>query len=411
MVTPVPVLPSVAFVPPTGAPPSTRPLRIGIFAPYDLARDGGVATHLRAQARALRNLGHEVSVYGPASSALNGGEIALSGSTVVTISGTASGLGLDPRSGGRVARLFASTPFDVLHVHEPLTPILPWFVLKHARAPIVGTFHVHREGGHSLYPIARPWLRPLMRRVDYRIAVSESARRTVAQHFPGEYDIVPNGLDVDAFSAPRPRPAAMAMGRRHVLYVGRLEPRKGVGHLIRAVASVQRSVADARLIVVGDGPDRGALNDLARSVGADVIFAGRVDDQELPAYYQASDVVCSPSLRGESFGIVLLEAMACGKPIVASRIAGYEALVGNAGGGPLVPPGDADAIADALVSLLGDEALRREFGGRGSAAVRAYDWSAIAGRLDAIYRRVLERCPTHVRHVSDTLRRRPSAET
>jgi phosphatidylinositol alpha-mannosyltransferase len=392
----MPVLPSLPFVLPTGASPSTRSLHIGIFAPYDLARDGGVATHLRAQARALRTLGHEVAVYGPASAALNGGEIALSGSTVITISGTESGLGLDPRSGGRVARLFASTPFDVLHVHEPLTPILPWFVLRHARAPIVGTFHVHREGGHSLYPIARPWLRSLMRRVDYRIAVSEAAQRTVAQHFPGDYDIVPNGLDVDAFGRPRPRPSSIATGLRHVLYVGRLEPRKGVGHLIRGIASVQRIISDVRLVVVGDGPDREPLIDLARSVGADVQFAGRVGDEELPAYYQASDVVCSPSLRGESFGIVLLEAMACGKPIVASRIAGYEALVGDAGCGPLVPPGDAGAIAKALVSLLGDEALQRKLGARGLATVRPYDWSAIAERLDGIYRGVIDRCPTRV---------------
>jgi phosphatidylinositol alpha-mannosyltransferase len=116
----------------------------------------------------------------------------------------------------------------------------------------------------------------------------------------------------------------------------------------------------------------------------------------LPAYYQASDVVCSPSLRGESFGIVLLEAMACGKPIVASRIAGYEALVGEAGCGPLVPPGDAGAIAEALVSLLGDEALRHALGARGVTSVQPFDWSAIGQRLEGIYRGLLERCPTRV---------------
>jgi phosphatidyl-myo-inositol alpha-mannosyltransferase len=384
----MPVLPSLAFLPPTGASPSSRPLRIGIFAPYDLARPGGVATHLRAQARALRHLGHEVTVYGPASSALIGGEIALSATTVVTISGTQSGLGLDPRSRGRVARLFASTPFDVLHVHEPLTPILPWFVLRHARAPVVGTFHVHREGGHALYPIARPWLRSLMRHVDYRIAVSEAARRTVSQHFPGEYDIVPNALDIDAFRTAQPRPSSIETGRLHALYVGRLEPRKGVGHLIRAIASVQRVVPGVRLVVVGDGPDRGRLTEHARSAGADVQFAGRIDDRELPAYYQACDVVCSPSLHGESFGIVLLEAMACGKPIVASRIAGYEALAGGADCGRLVAPGDAAAIADALVWLLRDEGLRRSMGAQGLRTVRPYAWPAIAQRLDSIYQSV-----------------------
>jgi phosphatidylinositol alpha-mannosyltransferase len=175
----------------------------------------------------------------------------------------------------------------------------------------------------------------------------------------------------------------------HVLYVGRLEPRKGVDHLIRAMAGVHRVIPHARLIVVGDGPDRAALESLARASGADVAFAGRVDDDALPAYVQASDVVCAPATGGESFGIVLLEAMACQKPIVASRIEGYEALVGPAGCGTLVPPGDAGALGAAIRSLLGDATLRRTLGARGLEAARAYDWPIIARRLDAIYQELL----------------------
>jgi len=152
---------------------------------------------------------------------------------------------------------------------------------------------------------------------------------------------------------------------------------------------VQRDLPQARLIVVGDGPEREALVALARTTGAQVDFAGRVDDEELPAYVQASDVVCSPATGGESFGIVLLEAMACEKPIVASRIEGYETLVGDADCGTLVPAGDAHAIGAALVSLLGDGNLRRTFGAHGLQAARAYDWPVIARRLDAIYQRLL----------------------
>jgi len=148
-----------------------RPLRIALFAPYDLARAGGVTTHIRAQARALRQLGHTVRIFGPASAPLDGGETALSRSVTVSFGGTESGLGLDPRSRSRVTTLFASEPFDIVHVHEPLVPLLPWFALRHAPSRIVATFHVHREHGHRWYPVARPWLQSLVNRVDVPVTV------------------------------------------------------------------------------------------------------------------------------------------------------------------------------------------------------------------------------------------------
>jgi phosphatidylinositol alpha-mannosyltransferase len=209
----------------------------------------------------------------------------------------------------------------------------------------------------------------------------------VEPHFPGTYEIVPNGVDVDRFREPRPRPPAFAGDRRHVLYVGRLEPRKGVEHLIRAMAAVQRAVPDAALVVVGDGQERAPLTALARDQGAIVHFVGRASDEELPAYFQSADIVCSPAMGGESFGIVLLEAMACGTPLVASRIDGYEALVGTSGCAHLVAPGDAAALARGLVGLLQSPDQRRTLGERGAMAARAYDWAAIAERLEGIYRR------------------------
>jgi phosphatidylinositol alpha-mannosyltransferase len=361
-----------------------------LFAPYDLARAGGVGNQVRAQARALRQLGHDVQVYGPASAALGGGETAITGAVTVTFGGTESGIGLDPRGAFRVARLFAAREFDIVHVHEPLVPVLPWFVVRRARAPIVATFHVHRETGHRWYPMARPWLRSLLDRVQCRIAVSESARRTIAQYFPGGYEVVPNGIDVDAFRAPRARSAALSSDGLHVVYVGRLEPRKGVDHLIRAMALVQRTVPDANLVIVGDGPEQRRLIDLARALAVRVRFTGHVHDADLPGYVQAADIVCSPALGGESFGIVLLEAMACEKPIVASRIEGYETLVGPAACGVLVPPGDHEALSQALLRLLQDRPLRRSLGARGLHAARRHDWSSIARVLEGIYRRLVE---------------------
>jgi phosphatidylinositol alpha-mannosyltransferase len=364
-------------------------LRIALFAPYDLARPGGIASHIRSQARALRALGHTVSVYGPASAPLADGMIPVGTATLVTVGGTSSGAGFDPRSVARIARLMASEHFDLVHVHEPLMPLTPWAAVWYARAPVVATFHVHRETGHRYYSIARPLLAPIMTRIARRIAVSRAARRTVATHFPGQYEVVPNGIDVDRFRGPAPRPAAMAEGVRHVLFVGRLEPRKGVGHLLTAMATVQRRFARARLLIVGDGHERTALERLAAATHVDVQFMRGVPDEELPALYQWSDVACSPATGGESFGIVLIEALAAGTPVVATSIEGYEEAIGSAQCVRLVPPGDAPALAAAIEDLLSDRDLRRKCSPAARQVACQYDWNVIARRIQSIYEETL----------------------
>ena len=366
---------------------------VGICAPYDLGQAGGVNSHIRAQARALAQRGHKVCVFGAASRPVGPGELAVSGCLSFVIRGTETPIGYDLRAWRRVGRLLRSRRFDILHIHEPFMPIVPLFALLRAEVPIVATFHVHREDGHPFYPWFQPILSPLMRRIAVRIAVSEAARRTVAEHFPGDYQIVPNGIDCGAFQAPRPRPEAFIAGRRHVLVVGRLEPRKGIEHLIRAMARGGRVARDARLVVVGDGPERAPLEALARAEGADVVFGGRVSDDDLPAWYQASDIVCSPAVGDESFGIVLLEAMACARPIVASRIDGYSALVDGTGCARLVTPGDSAALAGALSELLDNPEARRTLGARGRQAAQGYDWSTIAERLERIYRSLTAAAP------------------
>jgi phosphatidylinositol alpha-mannosyltransferase len=362
------------------------PLRIGICAPYDLGRPGGVNTHIRAQAAALRRLGHEVSVFGASSAPLTDGEVSLGPCVSLVIGNTETGFGVDPRSWRRVRQLYRARPFDVIHMHEPLMPLVPWFVLWQSMAPVVATFHTYREHGHRWYPRYRRIFEPLMRRVHIRLAVSDAARRTVSPHFPGEYEIVPNGIDVERFARPAPRPAGMQPSQRHVLYVGRLEPRKGVEHLIHAMATLPPTRSDTRLVVVGDGPDRESLEDAARHAGIAAIFAGRVPDSELPGYYQSADIVCSPALGDESFGLVLLEAMAAARPIVATRIAGYTELLEPTGSARLVDAGNAQALARGIIEVLDDSEKAHDMGARGACAVRKYDWSAIAGRLDSIYR-------------------------
>ena len=328
-------------------------------------------------------------MFGASSAPLADGERALSGCISPVIGGTETGLGLDPRAWWRVARLLRTARFDVLHLHEPLMPLVPWFALWQATAPVVATFHTHREQGHRWYGRYHWLLAPLMRRVHIRLAVSDAARRTVARDFPGDYQIVPNGIDVERFRQPAPRPADMPARQRFVLYVGRLEPRKGVDRLIRAMAIVQNHARDARLAVVGDGPDRAALEATAPRRGVDVLFAGRVSDAALPAYYRAADIVCSPALGDESFGIVLLEAMAAERPIVATRIEGYEEILAKAGSARLVDVDDPYALAGEITLLLAEPERRHAMAASGAAFVRDYDWSKIARRLESIYRSLL----------------------
>jgi phosphatidylinositol alpha-mannosyltransferase len=232
-----------------------------------------------------------------------------------------------------------------------------------------------------------------MKRVTVRLAVSEAAKRTVAEHFPGDYEIVPNAIDVDTFAAPARRPAAMPADRPYVLYVGRMEPRKGVEHLVRAMAQVREAVANAHLVVIGNGPDRNPLESLARTLNVPVLFAGRVDDADLPGFYQAADVVCSPSVADESFGIVLLEAMAAGRPVVASDVAGYAELLESAGCSRLVPAGDANALAREITAVLENSELARTLGEHGAAAAKKYDWGVVSRRLERIYELCVNKLP------------------
>jgi phosphatidylinositol alpha-mannosyltransferase len=376
----------------TPAPRAGR-LRVGICAPYDLSRDGGVNSHIRAQARALRRLGHEVVVFGTASAPLADDEVRVGRCISLVIGGTDTALGFDPRMRGRIAGLYRTRQFDIVHVHEPLMPLAPWFAVRQADVPVVATFHVHREHGHRWYGPYRRLLAPVMRRIDVRIAVSDAARGTVAHHFPGDYAVVPNGIDVERFQQRGDRPPEMRDARPHVLFVGRLEPRKGIDSLIDAMARVQRRVTNARLVIVGHGPDRVPMETAARVAGVDVAFAGRVADEMLPSYYRAADVLCSPALGDESFGIVLIEAMAAGCPVVATRIAGYAELLGGAGCARLVEPRNPSALADEIGALLGDLDQRRALGARGAAFARRYDWNTIASRLESLYADALPRRP------------------
>ena len=377
---------------------SPRPLKIAFVTPYDLAMAGGVNVHIRWLTRSLRELGHETRVYGPTSlpDLLAPGEAAVGKAIPITAGGIVAGMSVNPFLGRRVRAIIERERFDIINCHEPLTFMPPWLFNEQAReVPLVGTFHVHREDGHWMYAWFKWFLNRFADRLDHRIAISDVARDTAARYFPGHYDVIPNGVDVRSFRGGDFDPeeeASHVLEGSTILFVGRLEPRKGLRYLVQAMPRVRERVPDARLVVVGDGPTRAADEALARTLPAGAVrFLGSLENGKLPALYRGADVVCSPATHGESFGIVLLEAMAAERAIVASRLEGFDSLIEGGRLAELVPPRDPAALADSLVSVLTDHAGRNAMAARAGAAADPYDWSVIAQRVEEIFRAVIAR--------------------
>lgn len=363
-------------------------MKIALVSPYDIAVPGGVNTHIAHLAREFRAYGHTVRVIAPGPRpALDPDTIVLGRTLPIPSGGSLAHVTITPWLGPRVRRLLAWERFDVIHLHEPLISSLTLEVLRGAQTTIVATFHAAHEGGSKLYALFRPLLAPLVARLDARIAVSPAAARLAGRYFPCAYTIVPNGIDAARFAAPQPWPRGLPRGP-YLLFVGRLEPRKGVPYLLRAYARLVPSFPDLRLVVVGTGRQRARCAAWVAAHGlTDVHFAGYVPDAALPAYYQHAAVFCAPNTGNESFGIVLLEAMAAGCPVVASDIEGFRTVLTHEVDGLLVPPRDPEAMAAAVARLLTDCRLRRSLIARGRARATQFAWPRIAETILALYAR------------------------
>ncbi len=370
-------------------------MKIALVAPYDYAYPGGVTEHVRNLAEQFRGRGHEVHVIAPSSAKSTEPEaepfIHPIGRVVpIPTNGSVARITLPLRGYLHVKRILNDQAFDIVHLHEPMMPALPLTVLRHSHAINVGTFHAFGRTNIG-YFYAKPVLRPFFNKLQGRIAVSGPARDFVARWFPGDYRIIPNGIDYTRFAtlvAPIPE---FDDDRLDVLFVGRLEKRKGLQYLLRAWVLVRREFPRARLLVVGGGRRLESYRRYATEKGwDDVVFAGRVSDEELVRYYQTADIFCAPSTGQESFGVILLEAMAAGRPIVATQIPGYAEVVAHGQEGMLVPPKDAEALAVSLAHLLADAQLRRELGERGRVKAAAYDWPKIADRVLEFYDATIE---------------------
>jgi phosphatidylinositol alpha-mannosyltransferase len=326
--------------------------------------------------------------------------IKVSGSIAhIPFAGSVGRITLSPRVYRRVKKILKQEQFDVIHVHEPLTPALPLSVLRHVplspQSVVVGTFHAYRESNHPGYEYIKPILEPFFNRLDGRIAVSEVVRDLLDSYFPDDYRIIPNGIDLERFSDPALRPIGrFDDGKLNILFVGRLDKRKGFKYLLRAFAQVKKAVPQVRLMVVGayDKEDKAPFVLYAREHRLrDVRFIGYVSEDDLSRYYRTCHVFCAPSTGFESFGIILLEAMAAGKPIVASDIDGYRGVLDDGKEGLLVQPEDERHLADALIYLLEDPALRGRMGCQGQAKAADYSWPKVAQQVLDYYRELLEK--------------------
>jgi phosphatidylinositol alpha-mannosyltransferase len=359
--------------------------------PYDWTVPGGVANHVRSLAAELRRLGCGVDVLAPAERPVGeAGFVGLGGSLPVPYNGSVARIAIGPRTALRVRRALGAGRYDLIHVHEPLSPSVGMLATGRARVPVVGTFHASMDRSLAL-TLAKPLLRRTFNRLDARIAVSPSARDTWQRHFGGSMVVIPNSVGAEFLSGPEPLPGYRDGGPT-VLFVGRLEPRKGLAYLVRAFLRLKPSFPRLRLLVVGpDGKHQQEklMAMVPPRLRPDLLFVGAVPQRDLPSYFASADVFCAPSLGGESFGIVLVEAMAVGLPVVCSDIGGYRDLVRDDHEGLLVPPRDPEALAAALGALLDNPARRAALGEVGCQTATRYAPDVVAAQVVEVYHGVL----------------------
>ena len=373
-------------------------MRIGIVCPYSFDTPGGVQAHVRDLAEALISKGHEVSVLAPADdpTGLPAYVVAAAGRTLpVRYNGSVARIAFGPVSAARVRRWLREGNFDVLHVHEPTVPSLPMLAMLAARGPIVATFHTAKPRSRML-GAAQGMLQPMLEKVNGRIAVSAAARKLQVQHLDGGAVEIPNGVAVARFAGAEPLPGWPGPGGA-IGFLGRFdELRKGFPVLVTAFEQLAAERAGLRLLVAGPGDVEQARAGLPAWLRERVVFLGLVTEADKARMLRSVDVYAAPNLGGESFGMILTEAMAAGTPIVASDFEAFRVVLDDGALGRLCPVGDAGALAAAVAELLDDPAARAGLASRGCAAVTAYDWSRVATAIYAVYQAVVAAAPNGV---------------
>lgn len=373
-------------------------MRVGIACPYTWDVPGGVQAHVRDLADHLLALGHEVSVLTPVDDPdapdLPGYVVPAGRAVPVPYNGSVARLVFGPLSLTRTRRWLREGGFDVLHVHEPIVPSVSMLAIFAADGPIVATFH-HSSTRSRALQVFGTALQPALEKITGRIAVSPAARRIVVEHLGGDAVLIPNGVDVARFTGAEPLPGRSQAST--VVFLGRIdEGRKGLAVLLEALPELVRRVPDVRLLVAGPGDAADVRAAVPPSLRDRVEILGLVSEADKPRVFASGQVYCAPNTHGESFGIVLVEAMATGTPVVASDLEAFRRVLEDGRAGVLVPVGDAGALAEALGDLLGDAPRRRELSNAALQAVQAYDWSTVARQVVEVYETVAAMAPAPV---------------
>lgn len=373
-------------------------MKIGIVCPYTWDVPGGVKQHIADLAEALIGLGHDVSVITPADDVAELPPYAVSAGRAVPVpyNGSVARLAFGFLSAGRVRRWIRDGGFDVLHVHEPAAPSLGLLACWAADGPIVGTFHASYEKSRVV-SVTAPILQSALEKITGRIAVSEAARTTLVEHLGGDAVLIPNGVATERYAMAEPLPgwhgrAEAPRGEGGALgFLGRMdEPRKGLQVLLRAFEVLGRRRPGLRLLLAGPGDADDVIARVSPELRDRVVVLGLISEEDKVRAYHSVDVFVAPNLGGESFGIVLAEAMSAGAPILASDIEAFDRVLLGGRAGALFPAGDHEALAAAAGELLDDPARRKQLSAEARAAVRAYDWSAVARDVLRVYETVTD---------------------
>jgi phosphatidylinositol alpha-mannosyltransferase len=374
-------------------------MKIALVSPYDFAHPGGVGSHISSLERYFTRMGHEVKVIAPASR-----EIPDFGDRFIPIgkpypfpsSDSVVRVSISLRLGPTIKEVLARENFDIIHLHEPFMPMLCTAVLRFSNTANVGTFHAcqGKPGYNWGRPITTWMIRRRVRKLHGRIAVSKPALDYAGRYVPGPFEIIPNGIDLEHFTDNVAPIEEYDDGKQNILFLGRLEFRKGVNYLLKAYLQIKQEIPNSRLLIVGPGTRlRKRYEKWVRRhrLEEDVIFTGFVSNSDRIRYYKTADIFCAPATSRESFGIVLVEAMALGKPIVATNIDGYASVVTDGEQGLLVPPYDAPRLAQALMTLMNDKKLREQMGAKGKLKAKEYSWEHVGQRVFDYYNQVIDK--------------------
>jgi phosphatidylinositol alpha-mannosyltransferase len=368
-------------------------MKIGLVTPYIYPLPGGVNAHVQQLYENLVARGHDVriisSTHGPQRPS-EGDIIRLGYGFSVPTNGSVGTLTLSHRYGELVQEMLEEEQFDLLHFHEPFVPFLSLQLLRHSTSVNVATFHAY-SGWSPSYEFGKRMLQRFARRLHGRIAVSAAARHFIERYFPGDYKVIPNGVDLKRFVGVPPF-ARWRDGTPNILYVGRFESRKGLIYLLKAYREIRHEGLNARLLVVGTGPqEREVRRYIATRRLTGIELLGRLSDDDKHRAFVTADIYCSPATGQESFGIVLLEAMAAGTAIVCSDIHGYKGVVRRGEQALLVPPKDVDALAGALGTLVRNPEMRERMGASGRERAKQFSWESITAKVDDYYGFVIRR--------------------